>query len=104
MAKLNINVLGEKFAIQANEDEAYLQKLLGYYQRITQDINDKHFVKNELQIAILSGIMLCDELYKEKQNKVALENGQSSDFTISPDNAEIEKKTLEMIDKINSVL
>lgn len=103
MAKLKIQLLGENFTIQANEDEQYLQKLLGYYQRITNDIQSQNQIKDNLQIAILSGIMLCDELYKEKQNKVAHENGQTTEITITEEE-ELEKRTKHMIDKINEVL
>lgn len=103
MAKLKIQLLGENFTIQANEDEQYLQKLLGYYQRITNDIQSQNQIRDNLQIAILSGIMLCDELYKEKQNKVAHENGQTTEITITEEE-ELEKRTKYMIDKINEVL
>ena len=75
MGKLRIEMLGTSFTIQANEDTAYLEKLLGYYKRITDDVGGIDSIKNPLQTAILSGIMIVDELYKEKQNKVAMENG-----------------------------
>ena len=48
--------------------------------------------------------MLCDELYKEKQNKIAMENGTYVPMEFSPDNEEIERRTLEMLDKLNQVL
>ena len=67
MAKLKIDMLGTAFTIQANEDKEYLEKLLGYYKRITDDVKKIDSIKTPLQIAILSGIMICDELYKEKQ-------------------------------------
>lgn len=103
MTKLNIDILGEHFTIQANEDEEYLNKLHSYYQRITNDIRDKNKIENNLRIAILSGIMLCDELYKEKQNKIAMENGTHAEFIIETEE-EISRKTQEMIDKIDKVL
>ena len=68
MGKLKIDMLGTSFTIQANEDNQYLEKLLGYYQRITDDVKRIDSIKSPLQVAILSGIMICDELYKEKQN------------------------------------
>ena len=104
MGKLRIEMLGTSFTIQANEDNEYLEKLLGYYKRITEDVNKIDSIKNPLQTAILSGIMICDELYKEKQNKVALENGQYVPVENDMDNYEIERRTQSMIDKIDKVL
>ena len=106
MGRLKIEMLGTSFTIQANEDNQYLEKLLGYYQRITDDVKRIDSIKSPLQVAILSGIMICDELYKEKQNKIALENGESvaqiSENSIDSD--EIQRITLEMIKKIDMVL
>ena len=76
MGKLKIEMLGTSFTIQANEENEYLEKLLGYYKRITDDVSKIDSIRTPLQTAILSGIMICDELYKEKQNKVAMENGE----------------------------
>ena len=106
MGRLKIEMIGTSFTIQANEDNQYLEKLLGYYQRITDDVKRIDSIKSPLQVAILSGIMICDELYKEKQNKIALENGESvaqiSENSIDSD--EIQRITLEMIKKIDKVL
>lgn len=106
MGKLKIDIFGTSFTIQANGDDKYLEKLLNYYKKIAEDAKTIDSVKSPLQIAILSGIILCDELYKEKQNKIALENGASlSDQNEKNSNSEeIQKLTLKMIDKIDKVL
>jgi len=104
MGKMKIEMLGTSFTIQANEDNEYLEKLLSYYKRITQDVNKIDSIKNPLQVAILSGIMICDELYKEKQKKIAMENGEYVPVEIELDSSEIEKRTLDMISKIDQVL
>ena len=106
MGRLKIEMLGTSFTIQANEDNQYLEKLLDYYQRITDDVKRIDSIKSPLQVAILSGIMICDELYKEKQNKIALENGESvaQISENSMDSDEIQRITLEMIKKIDKVL
>lgn len=106
MGKLKIDMLGTSFTIQANEDNQYLEKLLGYYKRITDDVKNIDSIKSSLQVAILSGIMICDELYKEKQNKIALENGVfvSQNLEDSKNSDEIQRITLEMIQKIDKVL
>ena len=104
MGKLRIEMLGTGFTIQSTENDEYLEKLLGYYKRITQDVESIDSIKNPLQVAILSGIMLCDELYKEKSKKVAMENGSYINNEVSLDSEEIERRTAEMISKIDKVL
>ncbi len=99
MGALQIDVLGASFAIQANEDSAYLKKLLDYYKRIAEQIEASGSLKNSLQVAILTGITLCDELYKEKSKKQ-----QIASQLINDDGSEAERLTIEMIKKIDQAL
>ncbi len=109
MGKLHINILDTSFTIQTNEDEEYLKKLLGYYTRIVEDVSHIESIKNPLQTSILAGIMLCDELYKEKTNIVKMKDGQTiPNQNLPPENnsdgEELERRTIAMIDIINRVL
>lgn len=104
MGQLKIEMLGTNFTIQANEDNEYLQKLLGYYKRITDDVSKIESIKTPLQVAILSGIMICDELYKEKKTKIAMENGEYTPAVNDTDAEEMERRTAQMISKIDKVL
>ena len=107
MGKLQINLLGTSFTIQANEDEEHLQKLLGYYSRIVNDVSKIDSIKTPLQTSILAGIMLCDEVYKEKTNAVAMEKSgvaNSQAAVNEQESEELERRTIAMIDKINRVL
>ncbi|MDE5614586.1 MAG: cell division protein ZapA [Treponemataceae bacterium] len=99
MGALQIDVLGASFAIQANEDSAYLKKLLDYYKRIAEQIEASGSLKNSLQVAILTGITLCDELYKEKSKKQ-----QIASQLVNDDGGEAERLTIEMIKKIDQAL
>ena len=105
MGQLKIDLLGINFTIQAeNGNNEYLEKQLGYYDRIVSDVQASG-VRNTLQVAILAGINLCDELYREKENKIAMEHGVSTiKSENSIDNAEIERLTKEMIKSLNKVL
>lgn len=103
MGKLHIDTLGTSFTIQANGDDEYLKKLLSYYNKVTSEAQKITSLKTPLQTAILAGIMLCDEVYKDKQNKIAMEAGQLDPNLILESN-DIERHTLEMIDKISKVL
>ncbi len=94
MGALQIDLLGTSFAVQANEDDAYLHRLLKYYKQITDEIERNGNLRTPLQISILSGIMLCDELYKEKSRKQQT----------SGNDAEAERLTAAMIERIDSAL
>lgn len=98
MGTLQIDVLGTSFTIQAKEDDEYLKRLLNYYKRISSEIESNANLKNPLQTAILTGIMICDELYKEK-SKIAKYTKSNIDS-----NDEAERLTLEMIQKIDKAL
>ena len=98
MATLQIDTLGTSFAIQAKEDEEYLVKLLNYYKKIVTQVECESGLKDSLKVSIIAGIMICDELCKEKQKL------QYTNQTINrQDLDEAEKITLRMIDNLNKV-
>lgn len=105
MALLQINVLGTSFAISANEDEEYLKNLLSYYTQITEEVKKSDNLKDPKQIAILAGILLCDELYKEKEkyHKLKKDNLTAEDIDASDDD-DINQITSSLISKIEQVL
>ena len=100
MGNLQIDVLGTSFTIKANEDTAYLNKLLGYYKGIIKQIEEKGELSDPIQISALAGITLCDELYKEKSQKIKIEHAIENNSA----DAEAERITRMMIEKIESVL
>ncbi len=107
MGSLQIDVFDPPFVIQVNEDDEYLQKLLGYYKKIIERIQNNGALKNPLQVSSLAGIMLCDELYKEK-SKAQLSKADSSDsqglLHDSEESEEAERLTKIMIEKIDKAL
>lgn len=95
MGTLQIHLLGTSFAIQAEESNEYLETLLAYYRQTVEQVQNTAG-SDQLKTAILAGIMLCDELYKEKTaNKQKLP---------SEDLNELEKITLNLIKKIDKVI
>lgn len=116
MGSLKIDVFNTSFTINASEDDAYLQKLLGYYKKIISQIEKSGSLSNPLHISALAGIMLCDELYKEKSKiqmisqseRLELLKNQKAESRKSKEEAENDRKaeeiTKEMIEKINNVL
>ncbi len=103
MGSLKIDVFNSSFTINATEDDAYLQKLLGYYKKIISQIQKSGSLSNPVQISALAGIMLCDELYKEKSKlQMISQNSENSESEIQE--KRVEKLTKEMIEKINRAL
>lgn len=98
MGTLQIDTLGTSFALQANEDEEYLNKLMNYYKKIVTQVELESGLKDPLKTAIIAGIMICDELCKEKQKL------QYTNQTINrQDLEEAEKITLRMIENLKKV-
>ena len=96
---LPITILGTSFSIQADEDSEYLNRLLKYYEAVVQNIQQTTPLKEPLKTAILAGIMLADELFKAQ-----LSNDSSKDNCTKTELAELEKRTLKMIDSIDQIL
>lgn len=108
MGSLKIDMLGTSFSIRVDEDEEYMKKLLGYYRQITDQIAANGSLEPR-QVAILAGIMICDELYKEKSKKAVEKNiEQKKQQKRAKEQEErdekIEAMTAEMIKKLDSLL
>ncbi|MBB5226203.1 cell division protein ZapA [Treponema ruminis] len=107
MGALQIDVFNSPFVIQVNEDDEYLQKLLWYYKKILERIERNGALKNPVQISALAGIMLCDELYKEK-SKAQLSKGDGGDasglLADSEESNEAERLAKMMIERIDKAL
>ena len=112
MGTLHIDVLGTDFSIASKEDEHYLVTLLENYKAMVRIIEKnsmdsgagrhaRYTPSDSLKTAILAGIMLCDELYKEKQKSV---RAHESDFQKTPELTEVERMTLQLINKIDQAL
>ena len=105
MGSLQIDVFNPPFVIQVNESDEYLQKLLGYYKKIIERIQRNGALKNPLQISSLAGIMLCDELYKEKsKSQLAKGNPGSPGIVSDEESDEVERRARMMIEKIEKAL
>ena len=99
MGRLQIDILGTSFAVQAPEEDAYLKKLFSYYSEIINTIKRTSKIKDNLEISIMAGITLVDELYKEKQR-----NASYSKALNNSNDAEADRLMAEMIQKIDKAL
>lgn len=99
MGMIQIDVLGTSFSIQAEEDSQYLEKLVSYYKKISNQIETSKQVTDPLKNAIISGIMICDELYKAKLAlKSKTKQNKNIDLKEDEDINEILKKLNTKID------
>lgn len=98
MAKgcLQIDLLGSSFAIQADEKPEYLNALYNHYKKTVTQIESTSGLSEPLKIAIIAGILLADELYKEKMKR--------TDQNTTLDLIEAEKIALAMISRIDQVI
>lgn len=100
MGTLRIDMLGTSFTIKNNYDSEYLNKLLTYYKHIVNSIEEQGNLKDDIQIAIMAGITMCDEVYKDKKERQKTQLAYENAVT----NSESAKAMDEMLKKLDSVL
>lgn len=96
---LKIKMLGTSFSIQSSESLDHLDTILSYYKSKVEEINEKTVKADPLKLAIVAGLNIVDELFKEKKRKQQVSSRDSGDK-----NLELDKITERMINKINSSL
>jgi cell division protein ZapA (FtsZ GTPase activity inhibitor) len=89
--ELRLDILGTSFTIMADEDETYLQEILAKYRAAVENTQNISGITDALNVAILTGFMLCDEINKLRLNR----EGETK---------EAEERTLGLIAKLDQVL
>ena len=89
--ELHLDILGTSFTITADEDENYLQEVLSQYREAVENTKSISGINDPLNVAVLTGFLLCDEINKIK---VQMEG----------DSVEMEKRTMNLIAKIDQAL
>ena len=64
--RLHIQLLGTSFSIQTDEKPEYLQSLLSYLEKKIAETERALPTRDPLRIAILTGLFLVDELFRER--------------------------------------
>jgi cell division protein ZapA (FtsZ GTPase activity inhibitor) len=65
--ELGLDILGTSFTITADEDEAYLQRVLAQYRTAVENTQSISGISDPLNVAVLTGFLLCDEINKIKR-------------------------------------
>lgn len=89
--ELRLDILGTSFSVTAEEDEEYLKKVLTQYQAAVENTQKISGINNPLNVAVLTGFLLCDEINKMKQQT---ENESS----------EVQKRTMNIIAALDQAL
>ena len=90
---LQIDILGTKMTITADEKPEYLQMLLDKYRCAVENVQRKTGLKDSLKAAILTGFLLCDDI--EKTAAAAANNKEP---------LEAERLTLGMISRLDEIV
>ncbi|MGP1459100.1 MAG: cell division protein ZapA [Treponema sp.] len=103
MGTLQIDILGTSFAVKSDKESEYLNRLLGYYRRLASQIQEKTALRDNLQVSILTGLMMCDKLYDEQSKNARMKNAAQNEFLIDEED-ETTKITKSLIEKLDRVL
>jgi cell division protein ZapA (FtsZ GTPase activity inhibitor) len=95
--RLNISVLGTSFTIRADEDEAYLKRILWYLERKIEETKKRSPIADPVKISILTSFYIIDELLREKTRE-----GKNS--TLPEESEEMERIALRLISEIDDVI
>jgi cell division protein ZapA (FtsZ GTPase activity inhibitor) len=89
--ELCLDILGTNFTITVEEDEAYLQKVLTQYRTAVENTQSISGINDPLNIAVLTGFLLCDEINKIKQQ-------------LNNESIEIQERAMNLIAKLDQAL
>lgn len=106
MAVIQINILGTSFALKAQEELPYLEKIRDYYKNVCDEIQKNDGIQDQKQAAVLAGILIADELFKEKQKAIESKDAAQKSGAESDPLADLEadRLTKSMIEKIDRAL
>jgi cell division protein ZapA len=98
---LRIDILGASFTIAADEDPQYLAKLLTHFRSVVDLTKQNTGISDPLKIAIVAGLMVCDEVEKSKKAPLFKED---KDKEQKAETAEAERLALDLIARIDEAL
>ena len=89
--ELCLDILGTSFSITVDEDKAYLQEVLAQYRAAVENTKNISGINEELNIAVLTGFLLCDEINRMKQQ-------------LEKESIEVNERTKNLIIKLDQAL
>ena len=99
--ELCLDILGTSFTITTDEDEEYLKKVLTQYKSAVTNTQNISGISEPLNVAILTGFLLCDEINRMKQKA---EDEEETESVISWEEQEVQERTVRLISKLEHAL
>ena len=97
----DLEIFDTKFTITVDEDLVYLNDILGHYRAQAEKTREMFNLKEPINAAILTGFLLCEELYNIKKQTEEL-------MSVSKDESQqaltLTNSIIERIDKVLEVL
>ena len=66
---MRIELLGASFTLQSDEDPDYVADLVDFFRTKIDEIRTSVSTRDPLKLAILSALLVTDELFKERSSK-----------------------------------
>lgn len=66
---VEVIILGQKFVVKSDSDEAYVQNVANFVDQKMNDILQKTKSVSNLNVAILTALNIADELFKKNAEK-----------------------------------
>lgn len=76
---MRIELLGTSFTLQSDEDPDYLADLIDFYRTKIEEISRSVSTRDNLKLAILSALLVTDELFKERNRSAIKTEDTASD-------------------------
>jgi cell division protein ZapA len=65
--RVPIHLLGTNFAIQTDENPAYVEKLVQYVSEKVESLQATIGAKDNMKLVVLAAVLITDELFKERR-------------------------------------
>jgi cell division protein ZapA len=95
---VRVELLGASFAIQTDESKEYVESLLAYLGSKIETVRQSSKVDDPLKVALLAGIFLVDELYRERLDASAADTRKVTDERRDLDIAAVADRLIARID------
>ena len=93
---LSVQLLGTSFSLKSTGNLDYLKEVVAFYEGKLEETRKGVSLHDSLKLALLTGIVLADDLLKERS--------RHSGSLSAPDADEAERITQALIEKIDAIL